>query len=125
MWRDTASTSAGSQSKSGKPCDRLMAPRSAASFDMTVKIVVPTLGSFDCSIRVVVTAVPRFTGVQGVRSPAAKPSTRREEYLRSPRSLTSLFARGRVGGRFEHAVLPVLAHGVPAEVPPVHGDIDA
>src|SRR3954470_19931234 len=47
MCRVTASTSAGSQSKSGNPCDRLIAPRSAASFDMTVKIVVPTLGSFD------------------------------------------------------------------------------
>src|SRR3954470_20219121 len=50
MCRATASTSAGSQSKSGNPCDRLIAPRSAASFDMTVKMVVPTFGSFDCSI---------------------------------------------------------------------------
>src|SRR5687767_6614054 len=47
MCRATASTKAGSQSKSGNPCDRLMAPVSAASFDMTVKIVVPTEGSFD------------------------------------------------------------------------------
>src|SRR3954452_221630 len=47
MCRATASTSAGSQSKSGNPCDKLIAPRSAASLDMTVKIVVPTLGSFD------------------------------------------------------------------------------
>jgi hypothetical protein len=47
MCAATASTSAGSQSKSGKPCDRLIAPRSAASFDITVKIVVPTLGSLD------------------------------------------------------------------------------
>jgi hypothetical protein len=28
-----------------------MAPRSAASFDMTVKMVVPTLGSFDFIVR--------------------------------------------------------------------------
>src|SRR5919107_1103687 len=47
MCRATASTSAGSQSKSGNPCDRLIAPRSVASFDMTVKMVVPTLGSFE------------------------------------------------------------------------------
>jgi hypothetical protein len=33
--------------KSGKPCDRLIAPQSAASFDMTVKMVVPTRGSFE------------------------------------------------------------------------------
>src|SRR6185436_9145767 len=53
MYRATASTSAGSQSKSGNPCDRLIAPRSAASFDITVKIVVPTLGSFDVRTRVI------------------------------------------------------------------------
>src|SRR5688572_23362145 len=49
MCRATASTSAGSQSKSGKPCERLTAPTSAASFDMTVKIVVPTAGSREMS----------------------------------------------------------------------------
>jgi hypothetical protein len=47
MCRATASTRAGSQSKSGKPCERLMAPVSAASFDITVKIVVPTFGSLE------------------------------------------------------------------------------
>jgi hypothetical protein len=47
MWRATASINAGSQLKSGYPCDRLIAPVSAASFDMTVKMVVPTDGSFD------------------------------------------------------------------------------
>src|SRR5664279_6479617 len=40
----TASTSFGSQSKSGKPWPRLTAPRSSASADITVKIVVPTFG---------------------------------------------------------------------------------
>src|SRR5262249_42537868 len=34
-------------SKSGKPCDRLIAPRSAARRDITVKIVVPTFGSLE------------------------------------------------------------------------------
>jgi hypothetical protein len=33
--------------KSGKPCERLIAPQSAASFDITVKMVVPTWGSFE------------------------------------------------------------------------------
>ena len=41
----TRSSSAGSGEKSGKPCDRLMAPHSAASLDITVKMVVPTSGS--------------------------------------------------------------------------------
>src|SRR6476646_4509277 len=40
----TASSSFGSQSKSGKPWPRLTAPRSCASADITVKIVVPTVG---------------------------------------------------------------------------------
>ncbi len=47
MCAATASTSAGSQSKSGKPCERLIASSSAASRDITVKIVVPTAGSFE------------------------------------------------------------------------------
>ena len=47
MCRATASTSSGSQSKSGNPCDRLIAPTSAASCDITVKMVVPTDGSRD------------------------------------------------------------------------------
>src|SRR6185369_14461265 len=41
----TACTRRGSQSKSGKPWPRLTAPFSAASADMTVKMVVPTAGS--------------------------------------------------------------------------------
>src|SRR5450755_4176957 len=41
----TASTSFGSQSKSGKPWPRLTAPCSRASADITVKIVVPTVGN--------------------------------------------------------------------------------
>src|SRR5690348_9813838 len=44
MAASTAATSAGSQSKSGKPWPRLMAPDFAASADITVKIVVPTAG---------------------------------------------------------------------------------
>ena len=31
----------------GNPCDRLIAPQSAASLDMTVKMVVPTQGSLE------------------------------------------------------------------------------
>jgi hypothetical protein len=46
----TASSSAGSQSKSGKPWPRLTAPRSAASADITVKIVVPTFGILVTSV---------------------------------------------------------------------------
>jgi hypothetical protein len=41
----TASSSFGSQSKSGKPWPRLTAPFSAASADMTVKMVVPMAGN--------------------------------------------------------------------------------
>jgi len=44
MARVTASTSAGSQPKSGKPWPKFTAPVSAASADMTVKMVVPTWG---------------------------------------------------------------------------------
>src|SRR5689334_22886321 len=44
MARVTASTSRGSQSKSGKPCPRLTASCCCASADMTVKMVVPTAG---------------------------------------------------------------------------------
>jgi hypothetical protein len=42
---ETAATRRGSQSKSGKPWPRLTAPFSAASADITVKMVVPTWGS--------------------------------------------------------------------------------
>src|SRR5690625_5064750 len=45
MARSRASTSRGGTSKSGKPWPRLTAPCSAASWDMTVKMVVPTCGS--------------------------------------------------------------------------------
>ena len=47
MCRATASTSAGSQSKSGNPCERLMAPCSLASRVMTEKMLTPVPGSFD------------------------------------------------------------------------------
>ncbi len=43
--RVTASRSACGPSKSGKPWERLIAPTSAASWDMVVKMVVPTLGN--------------------------------------------------------------------------------
>jgi hypothetical protein len=45
MARDSASTSRCGTAKSGNPCPRLTAPCSAASCDITVKMVVPTLGS--------------------------------------------------------------------------------
>ena len=42
MWRCMASNSAGSACKSGKPCDRLIAPHiSVANRLITVKMVVP------------------------------------------------------------------------------------
>src|SRR5262245_56052169 len=44
---ETASTSAGSQSKSGKPWERLMAPCSFARRVITAKIDTPTSGSFE------------------------------------------------------------------------------
>src|SRR5688572_16688570 len=44
MALSTASMSLGSQSKSGKPWPRFTAPRSCASADITVKMVVPTWG---------------------------------------------------------------------------------
>src|SRR5512134_2561055 len=47
MYFVTRSRSSFAQSKSGKPCDRLIALCSCASRDITVKIVVPTLGSLD------------------------------------------------------------------------------
>src|SRR6185436_15997620 len=47
MYFVTRSRNSFAQSKSGKPCDRLIALCSCASFDITVKIVVPTAGSLD------------------------------------------------------------------------------
>jgi hypothetical protein len=41
-----ATRSALGASKSGKPCDKLIAPTSFAKEDIVVKMVVPTLGSF-------------------------------------------------------------------------------
>jgi hypothetical protein len=47
MLSVTSSTSRGGGSKSGNPCDKLIAPHSCARRDMTVKIVVPTRGNFE------------------------------------------------------------------------------
>src|SRR5438309_11157991 len=52
----TACTRRGSQSKSGKPWPRLTAPLSAASADVTVKMVVPTAGNLVCSAGVLAPA---------------------------------------------------------------------
>ena len=46
----TACGSAVSQAKSGKPWPKLTAPVSLAKADMTVKMVVPTLGSRDVKV---------------------------------------------------------------------------
>jgi hypothetical protein len=61
----TDCTSLGSQSKSGKPWPRLTAPFSAASDDITVKMVVPTAGSL--VLRVGVRGVAVDMGVLGKR----------------------------------------------------------
>src|ERR1043166_7728455 len=47
MYSFTSAIRSGEQLKSGKPCARLIAPCSWASALITLKIVVPTLGSFD------------------------------------------------------------------------------
>jgi len=52
MYLVSSARSSGAQSKSGNPCERLIAPCSCASRDMTVKIVVPTRGSLESSGRV-------------------------------------------------------------------------
>ena len=44
MYLVSSAFSSGAQSKSGKPCDRLIAPHSAARRDITVKMVVPMAG---------------------------------------------------------------------------------
>src|SRR5690554_4516569 len=45
MARATSSTSSGAQSKSGNPCERLMAPHSAARRDISAKMLTPPAGS--------------------------------------------------------------------------------
>src|SRR4029079_12211817 len=47
MYLVTRSRNSFAQSKSGKPCERLIALCSCARRDITVKIVVPTSGSFE------------------------------------------------------------------------------
>ena len=54
----TASTSAGSQSKSGNPCDRLMAWCSLASRVITEKMLTPTSGSLEVTATAEVMTVP-------------------------------------------------------------------
>src|SRR3954462_10345221 len=97
MWRATASTNAGSQSKSGNPCERLIAPVSAASFDITVKMVVPTLGSLDAK-----------GGTTGSELIFVFPAV---SALRRVRS-------------FEHPGLAILAARVPRKMLPVHRNVD-
>ena len=45
--RDTAARNAGGVARSGNPCAMLRAPHSAAKADISVKMVVPTLGIFE------------------------------------------------------------------------------
>src|SRR5262245_42384338 len=52
MYLVTRSRNALAQSKSGKPCDRLIALCSCASRDITVKIVVAAFGSLEAMERV-------------------------------------------------------------------------
>src|SRR5690606_33311391 len=76
--RSSASTRRAGTSKSGKPWPRLTAPCSAASCDITVKMVVPTLGSL----------VP---GIAYLLDPAAcrdAPSLRRRPRRVKSRSMT-------------------------------------
>ena len=47
MYLLTPSINLGEQAKSGKPCDKFMAPFSFAKPDITEKIDVPELGSLD------------------------------------------------------------------------------
>ena len=53
-------------SKSGNPWPRLIAPVSAASRDITVKIVVPTPGSFDAANQKLLAEIvwPHFWAIQ-------------------------------------------------------------
>src|SRR5688500_9596972 len=53
MYRATVSTSSGAQSKSGNPCDRLIAPCSLARRVITAKMLTPVAGSLDWTARVV------------------------------------------------------------------------
>src|SRR5690606_10753939 len=47
MAWSSAATSAAGTGKSGKPCPRFTAPCSCASCDITLKMVVPTFGTWD------------------------------------------------------------------------------
>jgi hypothetical protein len=53
----TAAGSAGSQSKSGNPCPRFTAFFSAASADITEKIVVPTSGNLEAGMKLAVVVI--------------------------------------------------------------------
>src|SRR6187402_1081250 len=68
----TASTSAGSQSKSGKPCDRLMALCSLARRVITEKMLTPMSGSLEVTetAEVIIRFLP-FLHAQAHRRPAA------------------------------------------------------
>src|SRR6187549_2972659 len=51
MKRATDSISSGDVSKSGKPCDRLIAPTSLARRVMTAKMLTPPAGNFENTAR--------------------------------------------------------------------------
>src|SRR4029453_1749602 len=51
MKRATDSISSGDVSKSGKPCDRLIAPTSLARRVMTAKMLTPPAGNFEGTAR--------------------------------------------------------------------------
>jgi len=58
MALPNSSTRRSGTAKSGNPCPRLTARYSAASCDMTVKIVVPTLGNLVATIGAVIVCPP-------------------------------------------------------------------
>src|SRR5262245_36291110 len=83
MARATASTSSGAQSKSGNPCDRLIAPCSAARRDITAKMLTPVDGSFEEmeSVRTVMLCQPKRADKPGALPGYQRPSPEWLSYL--------------------------------------------